>query len=113
MVDYSVPSLTKRALRSNLHVSGGLTAPTCRPDGFADYQDARDFDAELCEQLEVSPQFVVRERCGFASAEAQSYEADDFLAAAVAREGGRGGTVTDPIAFGCSLRKNQVMEQIV
>jgi len=58
MVDYSVPSLTKRALRSNLHVSGGLTAPTCRPDGFADYQDARDFDAELCEQLEVSPQLV-------------------------------------------------------
>jgi hypothetical protein len=54
---------------------------------------------------------AVRERCGFASAEAQSYEADDFPAAAVAPERCRGGTVTGPVAFGSSPRKNQVMEE--
>jgi hypothetical protein len=56
---------------------------------------------------------AVRERCGFASVEAQSYEADYFLAATVAREGvpGRYGTVTGPIAFESSPRKNQVMEE--
>jgi hypothetical protein len=63
----------------------------------------------LCEQLEVLA--AVRERCGFASAEAQSCEADDFLAAALAQEGCRGATVTGPIAFGSSPRKNHVMKE--
>lgn len=68
-----------------------LEAPTYRHEAFAGYQAGRDFDAELCEQLEVLPQFV--RACGFACAKASGYEADDFLAAAVAREERRGGTV--------------------
>jgi DNA polymerase I len=42
------------------------------------------------DQLDVLPQFVAA--CGFAYAKAPGYEADDFLAAAVAQEERRGGT---------------------
>ena len=42
------------------------------------------------DQLDILPQFVAR--CGFACAKAPGYEADDFLAAAVAQEERRGGT---------------------
>lgn len=68
-----------------------LEAPTYRHEAFAEYQTGRDFDAELVDQLEVLPKFVTA--CGFACAQAPGYEADDFLAAAVAREERRGGTV--------------------
>src|ERR671922_1370990 len=67
-----------------------LDAPTYRHDAFARYQSGREFDAELLEQLDVLPDFVAA--CGFANAKAPGYEADDFLAAAVAQEEKRGGT---------------------
>jgi DNA polymerase-1 len=53
-------------------------------------QAGRTFDDELTEQLDVLPEFV--SACGFASAKAAGYEADDFLAAAADREERRGGT---------------------
>jgi DNA polymerase I len=68
-----------------------LEAPTYRHEAFGDYQAGRHFDAELCEQLHVLPRFVIA--CGFACAKSPGYEADDFLAAAVAREERRGGQV--------------------
>jgi DNA polymerase-1 len=43
------------------------------------------------EQLDIIPKLV--EACGFANAKAAGYEADDFLAAAVAAEERRNGTV--------------------
>src|SRR5687768_14199893 len=58
-------------------------APTYRHDALEGYQGGRAFDDELLEQLDAIPQFV--KACGFASAKARGYEADDFLAAAVAR----------------------------
>ena len=61
-----------------------LSAPTYRQKLFPDYQSGRHFDKELIEQLDVLPVFVAA--CGFANAKAPGYEADDFLAAAVARE---------------------------
>src|SRR5215212_10342894 len=67
-----------------------LDAPTYRHEAFADYQGGRQFDPELVDQLEVLPQLVAA--CGFANAKAPGYEADDFLAAAVAAEEARGGT---------------------
>jgi len=67
-----------------------LDAPTFRHRAFADYQSGREFDDDLIEQLALLPEFV--EACGFANAKAPGYEADDFLAAAVAREERRGGT---------------------
>jgi DNA polymerase-1 len=66
-----------------------LGAPTYRQKLFPAYQGGRQFDDELVEQLDVLPQLVTA--CGFAPAKAAGYEADDFLAAGVAAEEGRGG----------------------
>jgi len=68
-----------------------LGAPTYRQRLFPAYQGGRQFDDELVDQLEVLPEFVAA--CGFANAKAPGYEADDFLAAAVAHEERRGGAV--------------------
>jgi DNA polymerase I len=68
-----------------------LDASTYRHRALETYQAGRVFDAELIDQLEVLPQFVAA--CGFAYAKAPGYEADDFLAAAVAQEERRGGTI--------------------
>ena len=67
-----------------------LDAPTCRHDALPGYQAGREFDGELVDQLVALPEFVTA--CGFVCAKAAGYEADDFLAAAVAREERRGGT---------------------
>ena len=66
-----------------------LGAPTYRQTLFPAYQGGRQFDNELVEQLEVLPEFVAA--CGFVSAKEPGYEADDFLAAAVAAETRRKG----------------------
>ena len=66
-----------------------LNAPTYRHRALPSYQSGRVFDPELLEQLDVLPQFITA--CGFVAAKAPGYEADDFLAAAVAQEARRGG----------------------
>ena len=66
-----------------------LDRPTFRQELFPPYQGGRHFDNELVDQLDVLPEFVAA--CGFANAKAAGYEADDFLAAAVAAEERRGG----------------------
>ena len=68
-----------------------LTVPTYRHEAFEGYQAGREFDDELIEQLDLLPELV--ESFGFAGAKAPGYEADDFLAAAVAFEEKRRGTV--------------------
>ena len=68
-----------------------LEVPTYRHENFPAYQSGREFDEALLEQLEVLPQFVAA--CGFQNAKAPGFEADDFLAAAAAKEEKRGGTV--------------------
>ncbi len=65
--------------------------PTYRHEAFAAYQSGRQFDDEVLEQLGIIPTLVAA--CGFANAKRAGYEADDFLAAAVAAEERRGGTV--------------------
>ena len=67
-----------------------LDEPTYRHEAFEAYQSGRDFEEEIIEQLAVLPDFVAA--CGFACAKEAGYEADDFLAAAVAAEERRGGT---------------------
>jgi DNA polymerase-1 len=66
-----------------------LETPTYRHEAFAGYQSGRVFDPELLEQLDLAPELV--EALGFAVAKGAGYEADDFLAAAVAEEERRGG----------------------
>ena len=66
-----------------------LDAPTYRHQAFPAYQSGRHFDDDLLEQLDLLPQLVAA--CGFADAKAAGYEADDFLASAVAAEERSGG----------------------
>jgi len=68
-----------------------LEVPTERHEKLPGYQGGREFDDALIEQLDILPEFVMA--CGFANSKAPGYEADDFLAAAVAAEERRGGTV--------------------
>jgi DNA polymerase-1 len=64
--------------------------PTYRSEAFPAYQSGRVFDPELLEQLDLLPELV--RAMGFAAAKQPGYEADDFLASAVAHEEKRGGT---------------------
>ena len=57
---------------------------------FPAYQSGREFDDDLVEQLNVLPELVAA--FGFANAKAPGFEADDFLAAAVATEERAGAT---------------------
>jgi 5'-3' exonuclease len=66
-----------------------LGSPTYRNEAFEAYQSGREFEESLLEQLDLLPQLVAA--LGFAVAKAPGYEADDFLAAAVASEETRGG----------------------
>jgi DNA polymerase-1 len=68
-----------------------LEAETYRHEAFEGYQQGREFDDELIEQLDVIPNFV--SACGFLNVKAAGYEADDFLAAASVREEKRGSRV--------------------
>jgi DNA polymerase-1 len=91
-----------------------LDAPTYRHRALSTYQSGRAFDAELIDQLEILPQFVAA--CGFAYAKAAGYEADDFLAAAVAQEERRGGTVIvasgDRDAFQLASERTTIVQPV-
>jgi DNA polymerase I len=67
-----------------------LGVPTYRNEAFPSYQSGRVFDDALVEQLDLLPELV--RALGFCAAKDDGYEADDFLAAAVAQEEARGGT---------------------
>jgi DNA polymerase-1 len=66
-----------------------LDVPTYRNALLPSYQAGRVFDDELVEQLDLLPELVAS--AGIACGKAPGYEADDFLAAAVAQETARGG----------------------
>lgn len=66
-----------------------LEEPTYRHEAYPPYQSGREFDDALVEQLDLLPEVV--EAFGFAHAKGAGYEADDFVAAAVAAEQRRGG----------------------
>jgi DNA polymerase-1 len=68
-----------------------LERPTYRHTAFEAYQSGREFDDDLVEQFADLRAFVTA--CGFANARRAGFEADDFLAAAAAREEKRGGRV--------------------
>ncbi len=68
-----------------------LDEPTYRHDAYPDYQSGRVFDDALVEQLDLLPEVVAA--FGFAEAKAAGFEADDFLASAVAAEEKRSGSV--------------------
>ena len=67
-----------------------LFVPTYRNELLPGYQSGREFDPEIVEQLSLLPGLV--SATGIVCCKADGYEADDFLAAAVAGERARGGT---------------------
>lgn len=67
-----------------------LEVPNFRAELFPDYQGGREFDDDILEQLAVLPELV--QAFGFAIGKAAGFEADDFLATAVAIEEKTGGT---------------------
>jgi len=91
-----------------------LGHPTYRNQAFEAYQSGRQFDQELVEQLDQLPQLV--DAAGFASAKAPGYEADDFLAAAVASEESRGGTAlvatSDRDAFQLASERTTILQPV-
>ena len=91
-----------------------LEVPTYRHEAFESYQSGREFDDELLEQLALLPQLV--EAFGFASAKAAGFEADDFLAAAVAAEEKRRGTVvvatSDRDSFQLASERTTILQPV-
>jgi DNA polymerase I len=86
--------------------------PTYRNELLPEYQAGREFPFELTNQLDRLPELV--EALGFAWAKGAGYEADDFLAAAVAaEESRRGGTAlvltTDRDLFQLASSKTTVL----
>jgi DNA polymerase I len=91
-----------------------LEAPTYRHEAFEGYQAGREFDADLLEQLSLLPELVAA--LGFANAKAAGYEADDFLAAAVASEDARGGetivATSDRDAFQLASPRTTILQPV-
>src|ERR1700746_2479987 len=91
-----------------------LDAPTYRHQALETYQSGRVFDAELLDQLDALPQFV--KACGFAFAKGAGYEADDFLAAAVAHEERHGGAAVvasgDRDAFQLASERTVILQPV-
>ena len=91
-----------------------LEASTYRQAALPAYQSGREFDDELVEQLDVLPEFVTA--CGFVNAKAAGYEADDFLAAAAAKEERRAGCVViatgDRDAYQLASQRTTILQPI-
>jgi len=91
-----------------------LFQPTYRTEAFEAYQSGRVFDDALVEQLDMLPPLV--EAAGFGAAKAAGYEADDFLAAAVAGEEARGGTAlvatSDRDAFQLASSQTTILQPV-
>ena len=89
-----------------------LFVPTYRNELFAGYQGGRVFDDELVEQLDLLPELV--RSFGFAAAKGAGYEADDFLAAAVAYEEKQGGhavvVTSDRDAFQLASEQTTILQ---
>ena len=91
-----------------------LFVPTYRHEAFESYQSGREFDDPLVEQLDLLPGLV--DTMGFAAAKGAGYEADDFLAAAVASEEARGGTAlvatSDRDAFQLASERTTILQPV-
>lgn len=91
-----------------------LFVPTYRHDAFESYQSGREFDDPLVEQLDLLPGLV--DTMGFAAAKGAGYEADDFLAAAVASEEARGGNAlvatSDRDAFQLASKQTTILQPV-
>jgi DNA polymerase-1 len=91
-----------------------LEVPTYRHEAFAAYQSGRQFDKSLLDQLALLPDLCAA--LSFPVGKAPGYEADDFLAAAVAYEEDRGGSVLvasgDRDAFQLASERTTILQPL-
>jgi DNA polymerase-1 len=91
-----------------------LETPTYRNELLRTYQSRRVFDPELVEQLDLLPGFVASS--GIVCGKAPGYEADDFLATAVAREEAAGGcavvATSDRDAFQLASARTTILQPV-
>lgn len=91
-----------------------LEVPNWRALELDGYQGGREFDDEIVEQLSVLPEFVAA--CGCVVGKGAGFEADDFLATAVAREEARGGTALvatgDRDAFQLASERTTILQPV-
>src|SRR5436190_5968592 len=91
-----------------------LEVPTYRHTAFDGYQAGREFEAELLEQLDMLPGFISEAR--IVCVKAAGYEADDFLAAAAAKEEAAGGhalgATSDRDAFQLASERTTVLQPV-
>jgi 5'-3' exonuclease len=91
-----------------------LEVPTYRHKAFEAYQSGREFDRALLDQLAMLPELCTA--LAFPVGKAPGYEADDFLAAAVAAEEARGGTVLvasgDRDAFQLASERTTILQPL-
>ena len=91
-----------------------LEVPNWRALELDGYQGGREFDDEIVEQLSVLPEFVAA--CGCVVGKGAGFEADDFLATAVAREEAAGGTALvatgDRDAFQLASEQTTILQPV-
>ncbi len=91
-----------------------LEVPTYRHELLPGYQAGREFDPELLEQLDLLPGLVAA--TGIVCGKAAGFEADDFLAAAVAQEERRGGetlvATSDRDAFQLASARTTILQPV-
>jgi DNA polymerase-1 len=91
-----------------------LFVPTYRNELLEGYQSGREFDVEILEQLDLLPGLVGS--TGIVCAKAAGYEADDFLAAAVAQEEARDGATlvatSDRDAFQLASERTTILQPV-
>jgi DNA polymerase-1 len=91
-----------------------IGSPTYRNEAFEAYQSGRVFEESLLDQLDLLPELV--EALGFAAAKAPGYEADDFMAAAVASEEKRRGetlvATSDRDLFQLASKRTTILQPV-
>jgi DNA polymerase-1 len=91
-----------------------LEVPNWRALELDGYQGGREFEDEIVEQLSVLPEFVAA--CGCVVGKGGGFEADDFLATAVAREEAAGGTALvatgDRDAFQLASERTTILQPV-
>ena len=89
-----------------------LAVPNWRALEFPTYQGGRIFEDEIVDQLDVLPEFVTA--CGFVIGKEGRFEADDFLATAVAMEERDGGTTlvatSDRDAYQLASKRTTILQ---
>lgn len=114
IANYLIKLITEEKPRAVVVGWDTLEVPNWRALELDGYQGGRVFEDEIVEQLSVLPEFVAAFGC--VVGKGAGFEADDFLATAVAREEKRGGTTLvatgDRDAFQLASDKTTILQPV-